>query len=169
MGTPGRRFAVGVLVLVLGAVVGALIDRYALPARQAGPPSPQPGAPPAPKPDFTELVKKWSYPGATNKGSGETGAIRYHQIATTPDDLPAVAAYYRPLVGEDIPVEGNSGGGVGKTDSYVVTQAESWSAGVLARSQRLVLAARVEAGYSATLVLYREEGLTHIVLTLFDR
>jgi hypothetical protein len=165
METPRNRVAVGVLLLILGAVGGGLIVRYAIPAPQANsPPPPQPV-------DFERLSGKWAYPGAKVVGGGRGGLIGYYAVATTPDDIGKVAAHFKTLVGRDIPVEGTGGGGDGSATEASVSVVDSWSAGNPPRPRRLALAARTEAGYSATVVLYRgvDDELTHIAVTFAER
>jgi hypothetical protein len=161
--TPRNRVAVGLLLLLLGGVVGGLIVRYAFPAPQATLPLP------AQPPDFERLSAKWAYPGA--KVSGGRNGLIYSALATTPDDIGKVAAHYQALVGRDIPVDGTSVGGGGGPNEASVTGVESWASGNPSRPRRLVLAARTEAGFSATVVLYRgaEDELTHIAVTLSER
>jgi hypothetical protein len=169
------RITFGGLVLLVGGAVGALIDRYVFPRPE---PVPLVPAPPAPKPDFDQLAGKWTYPSAQVVSAGRTGAVQYYQIATTTDDLARVAAFYKRLVGRDIVVASGGGGSEAGADSISAT--ESWSAGEpnpsrlaegTSQPRAFALGARAEAGFSATLVLYRgkEDGLTHIALTIMDR
>jgi hypothetical protein len=86
-----------------------------------------------------------------------------------------VAAHYEALVGCRITV---GGGGVGSsvtsgtsdTASWL-SVVDSWAGGNPARPRPLVLAARTEDGYSATVVLFRgaDDDLTHIAVTLSER
>lgn len=96
--------------------------------------------------------------------------IFYYAISSTPDDLAKVAAYYQPLVGMPVNVDGNSGGGGGGGgDDAMVSAVDSWDVGKQRR--RLVLAGRTEVGYAATVVLFRgdDDDATRIVVSLTSR
>ena len=80
-----------------------------------------------------------------------------------------VAAYYQPLIGMPIHVDGSSAGGRGGEgngeDYAMVSAVDSWG------ERRIVLAGRTEAGYTATVVLFRGENddATRIVVSLTSR
>jgi hypothetical protein len=155
------------LLLLVGGVAGAIITRYAFPLQQ-----PVNNAP-APKADFQELARKWSYPGSKVVYAGSAGAFAYYVIATTPDDIESVAAHYRPLLGADFMggEKSGGGGGVSMDGSSWVAVTESWSAGEPRPTQRLTLGARAEAGCMTTVVLYRGagDGLTRLAITSANR
>jgi hypothetical protein len=150
----------GVLLFGVGAAVGILVDRYTLQA---------PAAEPKPiRPDQNKLIASWAYPnsrqGAKTYSGGQAGLIFYYVITSTPDDLAKVAAFYQPLVGIPIEVDGSSGSGGGGDDYAMVSAIESWGK----QRRRIVLAGRTEAGYSATVVLFRgdDDDETRIVVSL---
>jgi hypothetical protein len=167
---------VGSTLLLVGGVVGILIGRYTLSPHQSA--APTPATHPV---DLEQLAAKWAYPGSKIVNSGRSGSIA-HAVTTSPDDIAKVAAHYQKLVGRTIlPIEGtggggggvnfSSGGGGGSTAEASVSVVDSWASGSPSRPRQLVLAARTETGYSATVVLYRgaDDELTHIAVTLSER
>ena len=151
-----KTLILGVLLLVIGAAAGILVDRYTLQT---------PAAEPKPiRLDKEKLVALWTYPGTKTSPSGQAGLVFYYTISSTPDDLAKVAAYYQPLVGMPVSVDGSNAGGGGGEDYAMVSAVESWGK----QRRRIVLAGRTEAGYSATVVLFRgdDDDATRIVVSL---
>jgi len=166
-------FCVAAIVLVAaGFGVGWLVRGSAQPA-PAGQPRDiaraarwQPG-----KEDETAF---WQYPKVEGAGFGQSGP-QYIGAFTTPDDLPAVAAWYGERLGTRIPVgDAEAIGSEGGPDVFTAACDDSFRPGPGARAARPVrvgFGARTSPVSAVAVTLSRADGedRTHILVSFSKR